>query len=151
MVQAGGDLYVAGGNGGTPWHLGIQDPRGPADDRVRHPRRRRMRPSALQATTSASSRRTACATTTSSILTTGQPARGCRSVTIVARHATVADGLSTGVFVLGPERGMALVERLPDVEAVIVTADNRVLVSSGLASDASNQQAADAVSLAARG
>ena len=65
----------------------------------------------------------------------GQPARGCRSVTIVARQATVADGLSTGVFILGPERGMALVERLPDVEAVIVTADNRVLVSSGLASD----------------
>ena len=44
----------------------------------------------------------------------------------------MADGLSTGVFILGPERGMALVERLPDVEAVIVTADNRVLISSGL-------------------
>ena len=65
-------------------------------------------------------------------LTTGQPARGCRSVTIVTRQATVADGLSTGVFILGPERGMALVERLPDVEAVIVTADNQVLISSGL-------------------
>jgi thiamine biosynthesis lipoprotein len=65
-------------------------------------------------------------------LTTGQPARGCRSVTVVARQATIADGLSTGIFVLGPEKGMALVERLPDVEAVIVSADNRVLVSSGL-------------------
>ena len=43
-----------------------------------------------------------------------------------------ADGLSTGVFILGPERGMALVERLPDVEAVIVTADNQVRISSGL-------------------
>ena len=64
---------------------------------------------------------------------TGEPARGCRSVTIVAGHATVADGLSKGVFILGPERGMALVERLPDVEAVIV--DRRtteVLISSGL-------------------
>ncbi|HXG87026.1 MAG TPA: hypothetical protein VNJ02_01725 [Vicinamibacterales bacterium] len=28
--------------------------------------------------------------------------------------------------------GMALVERLPDVEAVIVAADNRVLIWSGL-------------------
>ena len=65
--------------------------------------------------------------------TTGQPARGCRSVTIVARDATMADGLSTGVFILGPERGMALVERLPEVEAVIVTADNQVRISSGLA------------------
>ena len=53
-------------------------------------------------------------------------------MTIVAPTATLADGLSTGVFILGPEAGMALVERLPDVEAVIVTADNRVLISSGL-------------------
>ena len=44
----------------------------------------------------------------------------------------LADALSTGVFVMGPEAGMALVERLPDVEGVIVTAGNQVLVSSGL-------------------
>ena len=44
----------------------------------------------------------------------------------------LADGLSTGVFLLGPEEGMALVERLPDVEAIIVTDRNQVLVSTGL-------------------
>jgi thiamine biosynthesis lipoprotein len=53
-------------------------------------------------------------------------------VTIVTGSATVADGLSTGVFVLGPEAGMALIERLPDVQGVIVSAKNEVLVSSGL-------------------
>ena len=53
-------------------------------------------------------------------------------MTIVADTAVLADALSTGVFVLGPEKGMALIERLPDVEGVIVTADNQVLVSSGL-------------------
>ncbi len=53
-------------------------------------------------------------------------------MTIVTKEALWADGLSTGVFILGPERGMALVERLPDVEAVIVTAGNEVLVSTGL-------------------
>ena len=47
-------------------------------------------------------------------------------------RAVLADGLSTGVFVLGPEKGMALIERLPEVEGVIVTAENEVLVSSGL-------------------
>ncbi len=57
---------------------------------------------------------------------------GSRSVTIVTSSATMADGLSTGVFILGPEAGMALIERLPDVEGVIVGSDNRVLVSSGL-------------------
>ena len=28
MIQSGGDLYVAGTNGGTPWKLAIADPRG---------------------------------------------------------------------------------------------------------------------------
>jgi FAD:protein FMN transferase len=62
----------------------------------------------------------------------GQPARECRSVTIVSDRAVLADGLSTGVFLLGPERGLALIEKLPGVEGVIVTATNQILVSSGL-------------------
>ena len=62
----------------------------------------------------------------------GEPASGCRSVTIVTNRAVIADVLSTGVFIMGPDEGMALIEKLPDVEGVIVTADNEVLVSSGL-------------------
>ena len=53
-------------------------------------------------------------------------------MTIVAASAMVADALSTGVFIMGAHKGMALIERLPDVEAVIVSADNEVLISSGL-------------------
>lgn len=60
------------------------------------------------------------------------PARACQSVTVVAREGVVADGLDTGIFVLGPERGMELVERLPDVEAVIVDRDGKLWISSGL-------------------
>lgn len=60
------------------------------------------------------------------------PARACQSVTIVAREGVVADGLDTGIFVLGPERGMELIERLPDVEALIVDRDGKVWISSGL-------------------
>ena len=132
LVQAGGDLYVAGTAGGTPWRLGIQDPRGAPDEAFAAVELR-------DATFSTSGdyerffERDGVRYHHLLDPTTGQPARGCRSVTIVARQALWADGLSTGVFILGPERGMALVERLPDVEAVIVTADNRVLVSSGLA------------------
>lgn len=63
-----------------------------------------------------------------------EPARLCQSVTVIAREGTVADGLDTGIFVLGPERGMELVERLPDVEAVIIDAEGRMTVSSGLRS-----------------
>jgi thiamine biosynthesis lipoprotein len=62
----------------------------------------------------------------------GEPARGCRSVTIVTERALLADVLSTGVFIMGPADGMALIEKLPGVEGVIVSAKNEVLISSGL-------------------
>ena len=131
MIQSGGDLFVSGLRDNRPWRLGIRDPRGPADRSF----------AALDLSNGTFS--------TSGdyerffmkdgrryhhILDPdrGEPARGCRSVTIVADKAVLADALSTGVFVFGPEKGMALIERLPDVEGVIVTADNRVLVSSGL-------------------
>jgi thiamine biosynthesis lipoprotein len=61
-----------------------------------------------------------------------QPARSCQSVTVIAREGVWADGLDTGIFVMGPERGMELVEQLPDVEAIIVDQDGHMLVSSGL-------------------
>jgi thiamine biosynthesis lipoprotein len=61
-----------------------------------------------------------------------QPARSCQSVTVVAREGIWADGLDTGIFVMGVELGMQLVEALPDVEAIIVDAEGYVHVSSGL-------------------
>jgi len=131
MVQAGGDLYAAGRAGDTPWRLGIQDPRGSGGEPFAW-----VELADATFSTSGDYERffEQDGVRYHHILDpdTGQPARLCRSVTIVARDATTADGLSTGVFILGPERGMALVERLPDVEAVIVTADNQVRISSGL-------------------
>jgi thiamine biosynthesis lipoprotein len=130
-VQAGGDLYVAGHKDGKPWRLGIHDPRGPAD--------RLFATLDLSDATFSTSGDYERFFMKSGIRyhhlldpDRGEPARGARSVTIVAKEAIVADALSTGVFVSGPEAGMALIERLPDVEGVIVTAKNEVLVSSGL-------------------
>ena len=54
---------------------------------------------------------------------TGHPVKGIVSVTIVTDNATRADALSTGVFVLGLEKGMALIEKLPDVEGIIIYED----------------------------
>lgn len=42
------------------------------------------------------------------------------SVTVVARDGATADGLATAVFVLGPDRGLALVEVTDDAAALIV-------------------------------
>ncbi|MGB0910906.1 MAG: FAD:protein FMN transferase [Nitrospirales bacterium] len=61
-----------------------------------------------------------------------QPARSTQSVTVIASQGVMADGLDTGIFVMGSEKGMALIERLPEVEGVIVEAEGKVKVSSGL-------------------
>jgi thiamine biosynthesis lipoprotein len=61
-----------------------------------------------------------------------QPARDCQSVTIIAKEGIWADGLDTGIFVMGPARGMELVERLEGVEAIIVDSEGRIHLSSGL-------------------
>jgi len=63
-----------------------------------------------------------------------QPARECQSVTVIAKDGFMADGLDTGIFVMGPGKGMALIESLSDVEGVIVNAQGRILISSGLKS-----------------
>jgi len=131
LLQAGGDLYAGGLRNGRPWRLGINDPRGPSG--------RSFATLDLSDGTFSTSGDYARSFMKDGVRyhhildpATGQPARGCRSVTIVADSPLVADGLSTGVFILGPEEGMALIERLPDVEGVIVTAKNEILVSSGL-------------------
>jgi thiamine biosynthesis lipoprotein len=131
LIQSGGDMYVAGRRGDRPWRVAIRDPRGPADRAF----------AALDLTDGTFS--------TSGdyerffmqdgrryhhILDPdlGEPARASRSVTIVAARGVIADALSTGVFILGGQKGMELIERLPEVEGVIVTDRNDVLVSSGL-------------------
>jgi thiamine biosynthesis lipoprotein len=130
-IQAGGDLYVAGRRGDRPWRLGIADPRAP-DGAVFA----RVELSDSTFSTSGDYERFFIkdGVRYHHILdpATGQPSRLSRSVTIASKRAVLADGLSTGVFLLGPEQGMALIEKLPDVEGVIVGADNQVHISSGL-------------------
>ncbi len=64
---------------------------------------------------------------------TGQPAQtGLQAVTIVADVSMDADALSTTVFLLGERQGMALVETLDGVEAVLIRDDGSLSLSSGL-------------------
>ena len=131
MIQAGGDMYVSGGRGDRTWRLGIRDPRGPAD-------RIFATLDLTDATFSTSGdyerffikdgRRYHHIID----LSAGQPARLCRSVTLVTERAVIADALAKGVFILGPDAGMALIERTPGVQGVIVSAKNEVSISSGL-------------------
>jgi thiamine biosynthesis lipoprotein len=133
MIQAGGDLYVAGRKNGKPWRLGINDPRGPEG--------RSFATVDLTDSTFSTSGDYARFFIKDGVryhhildLSTGQPARLCRSVTIVSDDAVIADAIAKGVFILGPKKGMALVDKIPKLDAVIVTAKNEVLVSAGLKS-----------------
>lgn len=64
---------------------------------------------------------------------TGYPVEnGLISVTIISRESTSADGYSTLIFALGLKRGMALVEETPFLDAVIITGEHKVYLSSGI-------------------
>jgi thiamine biosynthesis lipoprotein len=56
---------------------------------------------------------------------TGRPAEGVLSATVVARTGMEADALSTAVYVLGPEEGLALLERRGACGLVLVREGGR--------------------------
>ena len=63
---------------------------------------------------------------------TGKSPHGIRSVTVIGPNATLTEGLTKSVFIMGTERGLALIDTQPDVDAVVVQSDGRVYYSKGL-------------------
>lgn len=132
FVQAGGDLYAKGKKpDGTDWQAGIRDPRGKEGQFF----------AKLPLTDHAFS--TAGDYERSYVVDgkryhhiidprTGRPATASRSVTIWAPSAFIADAIDDAVFILGPEKGLKLVESLDGVAAVVVDARNNVWVSKRL-------------------
>lgn len=115
-IDAGGDLYLAGRNAaGEPWTAGI-----------RHPRDADRTFATLQVSNAAVCtsgdylRRTPDGGHHIHDPRSDAPADGVASVTVVAPLALVADGLATAAFVLGPERGIALLEK-HGVEGLLIT------------------------------
>jgi FAD:protein FMN transferase len=133
VVEGGGDTYVSGTKAGKPWMVGVQDPDGKGVVG-------------------------ALPSTDTSVVTSGdyqrylefegkryahifdprtgyplESSKSAKSVTLVAANATDADAYATAVTVMGPTAGMAFVEAHPGLlDAVIITRDDEVLVSSGL-------------------
>ncbi len=132
FVQAGGDLFARGKKpDGSEWSAGIRDPRGTSEKYF-----------ALIPLTDHSFS-TAGDYERSYMVgrkryhhiidpRTGYPASASRSVTIWAPTALLADAIDDAVFILGPEKGLKLVESLDGVGAVIVDAKNKVWVSKRL-------------------
>jgi thiamine biosynthesis lipoprotein len=133
MVQAGGDMFIAGKKGAEPWIVGIRDPRGAKD--------------AMFATAPVEDH----SFSTSGdyergfvkdgkryhhILDprTGQPAMKSRSVTVRAKDAFTADAWSKVLFILGPVEAQKVIkaQKLTDFEVVWVDDKNEVTMTPGL-------------------
>jgi thiamine biosynthesis lipoprotein len=133
MMQAGGDMYIAGKKGREPWTVAIRDPRGMANsffafapiedhsfstsgDYERSFMKDGVRYHHILDTR------------------TGQPARASRSVTIRAKDAFTADAWSKVMFLMGPKAAIELIkrERLTDFEVVWVDEQNQIVITDGM-------------------
>lgn len=132
MVSAGGDSRVIGDRRGRPWTIGVRDPRRAGHVAAMLPLED------VSISTSGDYERyfDADGTRFHHLIdpATGKSPREIQSVTILADDGLTSEALSKIVFVLGVERGMALVESQSGVDAVVVDAAGALHFSSGLLS-----------------
>jgi thiamine biosynthesis lipoprotein len=129
IVDGGGDIRLRGRRIDRPWSVGIAHPRAPGSllGRVRLERGAIVTSGDYQRSFERDGE------IYHHILdpATGMPARRSVAVTVLAPTAADADALATGLFVLGPDRGLELVEQLPGVEALLVGPDISLHRSTG--------------------
>lgn len=63
---------------------------------------------------------------------TGYPAMGVVSVSVFAKKTEIADALATGIFVLGVDVGLDLVNQLKGIECIIVDDKGKIFASKGI-------------------
>ena len=117
-INAGGDLYLGGFNPeGSPWSIGIRHPR--EDDALIDTV---VVSNRAVCTSGDYERRNSGEDKGHHIIDprTGASAHAVASVTVVAQTAMLADALATAAFVLGPENGIQLLERM-GVDGLIVS------------------------------
>ena len=130
LVDGGGDVLVSGTReDGTPWRLGIQNPRGERGD--------------MLGLVGASNRAVATSGDYERFRIvngiryhhiidprTGYPANASISVTVIAASAERAVVLCKPIFILGPEKGLALASA-EGVEALIVDPQSKRYATAG--------------------
>jgi thiamine biosynthesis lipoprotein len=133
LISAGGDTTLLGDRIGRPWFVGIKHPR--AEDKT-----------AVQLPLSNESISTSGDYERYFIEDgiryhhiinpkTGDSARNVVSVSIIGKNPTYVDALSTAIFVMGLQQGMALINELPEYEAIIIDNQQTLHVSTGLQQD----------------
>lgn len=132
IITAGGDSRIIGDRRGRPWMIGIRDPRKSRAVKGMVP----LTHAALSTSGDYERYFVENGEHFHHILRpdTGKSAKQLRSVTVIGPDATTTDALSTSVFVMGPEKGMALIEQLDGIEAILIDQQDRLIYSSGMLS-----------------
>lgn len=130
IVTAGGDSRLLGDRRGRPWIVGVRDPRNDGQVTVSVP----LQDEAISTSGDYERYFDEGGVRYHHIIqpSTGQPATGVHSATVIGPDAVITDALSTSVFVLGVDRGLRLIGTLPDYESIVIDANGRVYFSDGL-------------------
>jgi thiamine biosynthesis lipoprotein len=133
IVSAGGDTGLLGDRRGRPWYVGIKHPR--ADDKtaVQLP----LSDEAISTSGDYERYFIEDGVRYHHIINpkTGDSARKVVSVSIIGKNPTYVDALSTAIFVKGLQQGMALINQLPEYEAIIIDNQQTLHASKGLQQD----------------
>lgn len=131
-VSAGGDTQFLGDKRGRPWMVGVQHPRDAKKLAVVLPM------SDFAMSTSGDYERFYIEAETGQRVhhiinpKTGEPTAALGSVTVIGPNSIDTDALSTSVFVMGLQKGLALLESLPEFDGIIVESNGTTHYSSGL-------------------
>jgi thiamine biosynthesis lipoprotein len=130
IVNAGGDLRVGGTKLDQPWSIGIQHPR----ESEKIIARISISDAAIATSGDYEKFFIHQGKRYHHILDPkdGFPAEGCQSVSMIYKEGMMADALATAVFVLGPEKGYSLCQRLEDVNCLIIDKAGKIILSPSL-------------------
>lgn len=130
MVAAGGDSRILGDRMGRPWTVGVQNPR----DRTKMIALLPLIDTAVSTSGDYERYFEEEGVRYHHIIDpgNGDSARELRSVTILGPEGLFTDALSTAVFVLGLDQGLAMIDELPGIDAVIVNGAGELKYSAEL-------------------
>jgi thiamine biosynthesis lipoprotein len=130
LMSAGGDTVLLGDRNGRDWLVGIKHPRSEQKNAVHIP----LNDEAISTSGDYERYFIEDGIRYHHIINpkTGDSARKVVSVSVIGKDATVVDALSTTTFVKGLKEGMALINSLPDYEAIIIDNEQRLHFSKGL-------------------
>jgi FAD:protein FMN transferase len=134
IVNFAGDVRILGSRAdGRPWSVGVRDPRQPGEVRFTV----RVVASAAVATSGDYERcfvRDGIRYHHILDATTGRPARGIASATVIASTALAAGRFATAAFLLGKEKGLAMLESEAGIEGALIAEDGSILATTGMPS-----------------